>query len=68
MSDKTDFERGAEAMREAFADREREYIKQSDRMAFNADTGSDERFWESERDMAEIRLQRVLTMPLPVDK
>jgi hypothetical protein len=55
-------------MREAFADREREYIKQSDRMAFNADTGSDERFWESERDMAEIRLQRVLAMPLPVDK
>lgn len=68
MSYKTDFERGAEAMREAFADRERDYIQHANRQEFNAETGADERFWESERDMAEIRLLRVLAMPLPVDK
>jgi hypothetical protein len=68
MSHKTDFERGAEAMREAFADREREYIKLADRQAFNAETSADEQFWESERDLADLRLRRVLAMPLPVDK
>ncbi len=68
MTHKTDFERGAEAMREVFAEREREYMKHADRQAFNADTAADERFWDAERDLAKIRLQRILAAPLPSEK
>lgn len=68
MSDKTDFERGAEAMREVFAEREREYIRHANRQEFGAENADDERYWGAERDLADIRLRRILTMPLPVDK
>lgn len=68
MTYKTDFERGAEAMREVFAEREREYMSHADRQAFIADTSADERFWDAERDLAKIRLERILATPLPPEK
>lgn len=64
----TDFERGAIAMRDAFAECERNRIKLAERHIDHAETAEEERYWEAERDIAEIKLKAVLAMRLPTER